>query len=189
MLRLFVAVEIPEAQRRALASVVSGLRPAIEGARFVGEGAWHVTLKFLGPTEEDRLDAVREVIAGAVPAAGGGPVPVRLGGPGAFPSPRRARVVWVGLEDPTGRLGALAAALDEDFEQMGFPEEQRRWRPHLTVARLRVPGPVDLGSADLRSGPEGLGEGFTVNEAVLFRSHLQRQGAVYEGLARFPFGS
>ncbi|HEU5003486.1 MAG TPA: RNA 2',3'-cyclic phosphodiesterase [Actinomycetota bacterium] len=182
--RLFVAAEIPAAPRHALAGAVAGLRGSVPGARWVAEEAWHVTLCFLGATDPERVDAVAGVAREA--AAAGRPVALRLAGLGAFPNERRARVVWVGLEGAEP-LGAVAAALADGSARLGFPREDRPWRPHLTIARLRVPGPVDLGPG-LGIGVGLRTEEFGVTEIVLFRSHLNRSGAVYEGLGRFPLG-
>lgn len=180
MLRLFVAVEIPEAQRRAVAAAVVPLRAAVPSARWVAEGAWHVTLCFLGATPPEQVEPVAGV-ARAV-AAAGSPVPLHLAGLGAFPSERRARVLWVGLVGAEP-LGAVAAALAEGYAALGLPREERPWRPHLTLARLREAAPVDLGAgAGLRT------DEFVASEIVLFRSHLRPAGAVYEALGRFRLG-
>lgn len=182
-LRLFVADELPDAQRQAVSELVAPLRGSLAGlARFGAEAGWHVTLKFLGRVAESRLGEVCAIAAAA--AAGGAPAAVSLAGLGAFPSPRRARVVWVGLDDPSGAIAALAASLEAGFRAAGFPAEERPWRPHLTVARLPQPRAVPLPPP-----PGGLPGEFTVAEAVLFQSHLRPRGAVYEVLDRYPLGS
>ena len=180
MLRLFVAVEIPDTQRRAVAAAVDPLRAAMPTARWVAEGAWHVTLCFLGATAPEQVEAVAGVARAA--AAAGNPVRLHLAGLGAFPSERRARVLWAGLVGAEP-LGAVAAALAGGYAALGFPREERPWRPHLTLARLQEPAPVDLGAGvGLRT------DEFVVSEIVLFRSHLRPSGAVYEALGRFPLG-
>jgi len=183
MLRLFVAAEIPETQRAAVAAAAGSLRASLgdtlPGARWTGEGGWHVTLKFVGSVAEERLETVSAAVA-AVAAGSAGPAEVRLTGLGAFPTARRARVLWVGLEEPDGVLAAAASALEERFRAEGFPAEARPWRPHLTLARLRLPAPVELPAGGIGAEP------FTVGELVLFRSHLHPSGAVYEALGRFP---
>ena len=185
MLRLFVAIEIPGAQRQAIARAVEPLRAALPTARWVAEEGWHVTLKFLGHVPEERLAVVEAVLAASAapvsPDGGSAPAHVSLMGLGAFPNERRARVVWVGLDEPGGVLAALAAGLEQRFAEEGFRTEARPWRPHLTVARLRVPGPVSLSLAG-----EVVADPFEVGEMVLFRSHLHHQGAAYEALRRFP---
>jgi 2'-5' RNA ligase len=180
MLRLFVAVEVPEAQKdsvqQAIASVV------VPGARWTSRESWHVTLKFLGATAEERLAEVTGVVEQA--ASTSQPARTRLQGLGAFPTFRRARVLWVGLDDPAGVLAALARTLEAGFAQHGFPAEGRPWTPHLTVARLKVPAAVALEPGEIHLDEQP----FEVEQVVLFRSHLKASGAVYEPLARVPLG-
>lgn len=183
MLRLFVAIEVPPGHKDAIAGVVEAIRPLAPTARWTSRESWHVTLKFLGATAEDSLDEVSEVVAAAT-AGAASPATAALGGLGAFPSFRRARVLWVGLDEPAGVLAGLAGALEKALSPLGFPEEGRPWSPHLTVARLKVPAPVPVepGAVAIDARP------FEVADAVLFRSHLGRAGAVYEALARFRLG-
>lgn len=182
MLRLFVAAEIPDAQRAAVASAVAPLRGSVAGARWTAQAGWHVTLKFLGAVAEERLESVSAVcasVAGACP----GPAEARLTSLGAFPSARLARVVWVGLDEPAGVLAGAAAALEQRFRAEGFTAEDRPWRPHLTLARLKLPGPVELPTAQVGADP------FAISELVLFRSQLRPTGADYQALGRFPLGA
>lgn len=184
-MRLFLAIEIPERHRLSVERAVQPLRLRIRGARWVPRESWHVTLKFLGEVPEGRLEEVRAIAASV--CRGSRPTVSRLTELGVFPSLRRARVLWVGLEDPGGILASAAAALEEAYGRAGFRQESRAWHPHLTVARLRVPGPVgpSLEEADVASLDPSPVE---VGEVVLFRSHLSPRGATYEALERFPLG-
>ena len=180
MLRLFVAFEVPEAQKDSVQKAIASL--AVPGARWTSRESWHVTLKFLGATPEERLAEVIGVVEQAASASE--PAQTSLLGLGAFPGFRRARVLWVGLDDPGGVLAALARTLEEGFAEHGFPAEGRPWTPHLTVARLKVPAAVALepGQTHLDEQP------FEVGQVILFRSHLKAGGAVYEPLAGFRLG-
>ena len=180
MLRLFVAFEVPEAQKDSVQKAIASV--TVPGARWTSRESWHVTLKFLGATAEERLAEVTGVVEHA--ASTSQPARTSLRGLGAFPGSRRARVLWVGLDDPGGVLAALAHTLEEGFARHGFPAEGRPWTPHLTVARLKVPAAVALepGQIHLDEQP------FEVGQVVLFRSHLKAGGAVYEPLARFRLG-
>lgn len=185
-LRLFVAVGLPDDALDAVAAAIGSVRDRIPQARWVPRTAWHVTLAFLGPTPGDLLGAVTSALsmtAGDTAAARANGMQARLAGLGAFPSAARARVIWVGLDDPGGRLATLAGALGHALAAIGMPQESRPWRPHLTVARLRVPeavGPALAAAAPIDTAA------FRVSEIVLFQSHLRPHGASYEALARFP---
>lgn len=178
-LRLFVAVDVPLEHREWIASETSEWRAASPGARWTEVRNQHLTLKFLGWTEADALDDIQQACESV--ARGRRAASVRLASPGAFPTPRRARVLWIGVEDPAGLLTSLAADLDRAFEPLGFAAEKRSYTAHLTLARLKVPGRVGLPDLDASR----LGE-FTVDRLVLWRSHLGRGGAEYERVGEWP---
>jgi 2'-5' RNA ligase len=180
-LRLFLAVDVPKEVRHALASAVAPLREAVPGARWAPPENWHVTLKFLGSVYPRLSGWVRE--RAAVATRESAPFVTALGGLGAFPSARRARVLWVGLDDPEGRLTALAGSLDRLLERE-FPPEQRPFAAHLTVARMREQ--VALEASVLQTLVPS--EPFEIRELILYRSHLGRPHARYEPIARFPLG-
>jgi len=180
-LRLFVAIDVPHAVRDELADELASVRPSVKGARWVPPENWHVTLAFLGRTWPRLVTWVQERLGACTEAAA--PVATRLDGVGAFPSWRRARVVWTGLEDPDDALAAIAGSV-RDALAREFPPEARAFTPHLTLARLRPPAPVEPGAlAGVRPS-----RAFAIEELVLYRSHLRRPAPVYEPLARFPLG-
>jgi 2'-5' RNA ligase len=182
-IRLFVAAPIPDEHLERIAEQVAPLRSELTGARWTKPESQHVTLKFLGPTPSDRFDEVVETVGSAAKAHG--PGSVTLGSVGSFPSERRTRVLWIGLEDPDGLLPAIAADLDRGFEPLGFPAEQRAFTPHLTLARFRTPVRLDqLPQVEVADLPP-----IEVDHLRLYRSHLSPKGASYELLERFPLGS
>jgi RNA 2',3'-cyclic 3'-phosphodiesterase len=137
-----------------------------------------VTLKFLGRTVPSLETWVRQQV-GTV-AAGHGPVGSRLTGLGSFPSATRARVLWMGIEDPEEAFARIAGALDVALEA-SFAPETRAFSPHLTVARSDPPLRLDGGSTRTPVEPVG----FRVEKIVLFRSHLRRPAPRYEPIATF----
>jgi 2'-5' RNA ligase len=184
--RLFVAVGIPERQKRSVEKAVQALRLAIgDAGRWVPRENWHATVKFLGEVPDARLSEVRALTGRA--AAASTPATTALTGVGAFPSLGRARVLWVGLSDDGGRLAALASALEEGLGHAGFRRESRPLHPHLTLARLRVQ--VAVGRVLEEAGPFGFDrEPFAVGSVALYRSRPGRTGSVYEVVGEFPLG-
>src|SRR5438128_4479731 len=135
-LRLFIAVDVPDAVALGLADRISPFRGRIPLARWTNRSSWHVTLKFLGATWPRLLD---DVHAATTEAAGrSASFETRLTEVGAFPSARRARVIWGGLDDPEGRFRAMVKELD-DLLREHFDPEKRAFTPHLTLARLNPP--------------------------------------------------
>ena len=179
-LRLFVAIDFPPAVKDAASEAAAGLRARLPDARWVPRDSLHVTTKFLGWVGDDRFESIAAAAAEA--ADGVVPFDARLAEVGAFPSARRARVVWVGIADPAGGFAAVASSCEETYARLGFAPERRGFVPHLTVARLRVPSPVTFD--DVRPEPVA----FTIDRLTLFRSHLGRPAPRYEELAVYPFG-
>lgn len=179
-LRLFVAVEVPEPVRDLVAGAIAPWRELYPRAKWVPQQNQHVTMKFLGAAWPRLVEWIEEAV-GEV-ARGAEPFESRVRGLGAFPSARLARVLWTGLEDPGGRLAAIAAGLDGALSRE-FEPEKRPFAAHLTVARFDPPVALDgLEAAELQSDP------FPVDRLILFRSHLQRPAPRYEPLGEFPLG-
>jgi 2'-5' RNA ligase len=177
-LRLFVAVELPEDVRALVEHGVAPVRERYPEGRWVPVANQHVTVKFLGTTWPRLLRPVTRAVEEV--AVRHDPVSTRVATLGAFPSPRRARVLWVGLEDPQERLRRIAADLDDALAR-DFPPEKRAFTPHLTVARFDPPVALEqeIGALGVESRP------FVIDALTLFRSHLRRPSPVYEPLARF----
>jgi RNA 2',3'-cyclic 3'-phosphodiesterase len=171
-IRLFIAASIPEKQLMALDEGVRPLRRLIDDARWPSLENQHITLKFLGWTDVSAVDEVVEAMKTA--ASRHGSAEVALRGVGAFPNTRRARVIWAGIDDASGLLTSIANHLDELSEPLGFEREARAYTPHLTLARIKRPRPVDLGAIDVQTDP------WQVSAIHLFRSHLSPRGARYE---------
>ena len=179
--RAFVAVRPPEAVLDAVEERVGQpLAASPLALRPERRSQWHFTLVFLGAVA--RLEPVQDAVREA--AAAQAPFSLRLGGTGAFPNERRARVVWLGVQEGAGGLGALNAALCKGFEPLGYAREERPYHPHLTVARVKVPGPA--GPLLEAIGPAPVGPAWSVNELVLFESRTGQSGATYSVLGRFP---
>jgi 2'-5' RNA ligase len=137
--RLFVAVPLPDDAAAAVRSVVDEVRaePLPAGARdvrWVRLDGLHFTLRFLGPTPEDRIEPTAAAVR-AVAAAAAGPFDLELGGAGTFPPQGRPRALWIGIAEGAERLGRLASELDAALVAVGWPSEPRPFRPHLTLAR------------------------------------------------------
>ena len=180
-LRLFVAIDLPEDVRALVEDGVAPLRERLPRARWVPTRNQHVTLKFLGTTWPRLVDTVIQRV-GEV-AVTHVPFETRVAELGAFPSARRARVLWIGLEDPAGRLAAIATDLGQKLAK-DFEPEKRAFTPHLTVARFDPPVRLedDLHEFGVESRP------FGVEWLVVYRSQLQRPAPVYEPIATFPLG-
>lgn len=173
-MRLFVGVALPGGVKDSLARFIEDARGVVPDAKWVPRDNLHVTVAFLGEVDDARVPRILDALA--VSAADlKGPIETAVRGSGAFPSPRRARVLWAGLDDPEQRLAGLADAVSTTLEPLGFPKETRAWSAHVTVARFRAPRDA---SSMLAAAPEPVG--FVVPSVTLFRSRLARPAPRYE---------
>jgi 2'-5' RNA ligase len=180
--RTFIALELSERLKEGILTLRASLRGRGVRASWVRPGAMHLTLKFLGDVQERELDGV----FGAVRRAAEGVPPFRFEttGLGAFPSPRRPRVIWLGVE-PRDELYDLAEAVEVELSDLGFPRERRPFRPHITIGRIRDPrGSGDISGALADLG--GLREVVEVREVRVMKSTLLPSGAVHEVLEAAP---
>ena len=173
-----MALALPAAVKDELARAIASLEQHVAGARWVPKENLHLTLAFLGRVDDERVGEISSAIAAAVERHVD--FTVRVGELGAFPSVRRARVVWAGLDDPTTGIAGLAESVGEALEPLGFPREKRAFAAHVTLARLKTPHPVALNE---RLEPIS----FPVERISLFESRLGRPHAVYSEVTTFPF--
>ena len=177
--RLFVSLDVPRNATAVIHAAIAPWREVFPVARWVAPSSWHVTVRFLGPVRAEQLARIGVAVGEA--AATKAPFGTRLRELGAFPSPCRARVVWVGLDDGEGRMAALALALDAALSAELRPET-RAFRPHLTVARCDPP--LSLPGSFLSTSLEPVG--FEVDRVVLFESVPSGPSPRYEALEVFP---
>ena len=187
-LRLFVAVELPEHVRGALAQAMAALRVDLHGPyRWLALGSIHLTLKFLGEVAPSRVGVLSRTLEDAVTPLV--PFELRLEGAGAFPNERKPRVLWAGLGGSVEALVALRSAVETSMVGANQAPERQAFHPHLTLARVRsrlAPGDAERLTDRLRRVSFGDGTAFRVADVALMRSELRSTGAVYTRLACAP---
>jgi 2'-5' RNA ligase len=180
--RLFVSVDLD-----GLADDVAAVQERFEGAsglNFVDPEGAHVTLKFLGDTDTERVDDLTDELAAAVEDAGVGPFECEFGGLGVFPSLDYISVVWVGTRSGGEELTRLHEAVEERTTAMGFDVEDHEFTPHVTIARMDHAGGKDLVQERVREDDPGVGR-LAVEEIQLKESVLGPDGPTYDTVERF----
>ena len=186
-IRAFIAIELPEAVKTALASAQSRLRAERHSyVKWVDPGGVHLTLKFLGNIDAEKVSPITAAIARA--AQGVAPFRLELGETGAFPNQRRPRVIWVAVTGDVERLASLQRGIDQLLIPLGFVPESRPFSPHLTLGRLKERASTaerqKIGESIATVKPEAVP--FQANEISLMRSTLTPSGAIYSRISSVP---
>jgi len=188
LMRTFIAVAIPDDVRAKAGQVIRELSLVTDRIRWVEPRQAHITLKFLGDIKESDVHVVCSRMSAV--AARFESFIVDCAGVGAFPELARAKTLWLGIDDPQEGFLHLNQAVEHELQPLGFPREQRMYRPHLTLGRVRSSSPrllADLAARLLEFADFAAGR-ITVDQLTLFASELTAQGPHYFALGRARFG-
>ncbi len=182
-MRLFIAIEIPDAIKTELSKLQTELRRAGADVSWTKPENIHLTLRFLGEVGEWQLDDLKRLCAEI--AAEFQPFSLRLKDTGYFPNFRQPRVLWVGLAGETGIAAELQERLEEGLITIGFDQQDKPFKAHLTIGRVKSGKNVKqlVAASDMYPLPE---LSFEVGEIVLMKSDLHPAGARYTALIRCP---
>jgi RNA 2',3'-cyclic 3'-phosphodiesterase len=176
-MRTFIAIEIPAEIKKEMAEVQGRLKgPGVDAGWTRPEGI-HLTLKFLGEIDEQRIPDIMNALTRA--ANGMGRLHLEIVGTGAFPNPKNARVVWIGVAGDIEKLATLQSSIEEAMAGLGMEREERRFTPHLTLGRIKYIRSRDAWVNALDALKDIRLAGFDVNAVSLMKSELKRSGAVY----------
>ena len=190
--RLFVAVPLPAAAIDRVGELIGDLRRHDWPVRWSDPETAHITLQFIGEVPRERAELLRLALPRSV--AGQQVFNLRTADPGVFPNLRRPRVLWLGLHGPTHRLETLHGVVAETLRELDFPPDPKAFHPHVTLGRVR-----DARNTPTRHLPEAIRRVFEeeaansreairipVDEVVLMRSILDRDGARHQPVVRCP---
>jgi 2'-5' RNA ligase len=187
MIRSFIAIDLPEETRKALAAVQEQLKQSRARVRWVRTNSIHLTLKFLGNIHPAQVEDIALAVAEEI--RDHPPITLRAAGLGAFPSRRKPRVIWIGMEGEVQRLTRIQARVENALEPLGFVREKRPFQPHLTIGRVkdrsRLQALIDA-MATLDMEPFN---SFDADEIILYKSDLRPTGAIYTKLHRMPLAA
>jgi 2'-5' RNA ligase len=178
-MRLFIASPLPVEIEEMLGKVIFDLKQKRGKVKWVAPKNIHLTLKFLGEVSEEKIEPIKGAIQTV--ASRHRQVESVIDKVGAFPDFRRPRVVWAGISGNIELLQNLAAEIESEMEKLGFEEEKREFRSHLTLGRVKDSSSVgELAEAIkvYEIGPESV----TFESLVLFKSTLTPQGPIYDRL-------
>lgn len=181
-MRLFAAIELPEASRTALHDLILKLRSPTGGVSWVKPENMHLTLRFYGDVSEGQLPALKHCLTESLATHEAPTLHVR--GVGAFPSFRKPSIVWAGIETLSGDLSGLQRVTERAAHKIGLAPERHPFHPHVTLARLRKTATTSVYASLLRpyQDPEcspDFGPAFRAGKITLFSSLLTPRGPVY----------
>lgn len=179
MKRIFVAIDISEEARFITKNYLDNLRNSFTDLRVGWEKAekLHITLKFLGDIEEKQLIKLNEAIK--IIAQKINKFSISINKTGVFPNAKKARVLWLGLKDESDNLMIMHQLLETELISLGFAKEEKKFTPHLTIARIREPNKAEkLVEKHLSNNFEPIK--FQVSEIVIYESILAPTGSTYQ---------
>jgi len=182
-MRLFVSIDLPE----TLAAEIERVQAPLDrdGLNLTDPTQAHVTLKFLGEVDADRLPEVRAAVERGVAVADVDPFEARYGGYGVFPSLDYVSVVWLGVETGGAEMTALHEGVEAELTGVGFDPEDHSFTPHVTLARMEHAGSKDAVKRLVRERDPTVGTD-RVTEVALTESDLGPGGPDYSTVASFP---
>lgn len=184
--RIFTAIDISDEAREKISDYIESLRRQFPDLR-VG---WdkpeklHLTLKFFGDVDEIGLENIEKAVENTVLQMSDFDLLLHL--TGVFPNVRNAKILWIGLEDKTNLLKSANTILENECAKFGFTKEKRKFKPHLTVARLREPHKSKKLAETHLKNEFPLIE-FTAKSIVIYESTLLPSGSIYKRFKSFNF--
>ncbi|MDW7739473.1 MAG: RNA 2',3'-cyclic phosphodiesterase [Bacillota bacterium] len=186
VLRLFIAVDLSDKQKHEVLNMQHRASEYLEGIKWVKPEGMHLTLKFIGETEEHKITEIKSAMDKAF--MNYEPIETVFGGCGVFPNLSRARIFWVDVSRGKEALNRLASSIDSELILYGFEPEKRDYRPHLTIGRARYPLPDKLVKIFLEQEEYFESPPNNICEVILYQSRLTKHGAVYNRLYSSQLG-
>lgn len=180
IIRTFIAVTVPADVQRQIADLQSKLKTAGGKVSWPKPENIHLTLKFLGDTDERRLDEIASGLTGA--AASVRPFMLQICGVGAFPNLKYPRVIWVGAASEGNQLSLLVHNIEERMSAVGFPKERRPFSAHLTLGRVKDVHGIQPTIEKMQQYEKFDGGSFEVDIIHLIKSELHPAGSIYTSL-------
>lgn len=185
MLRLFIALPLPPELERRLGEIIDAFKPRSKAVKWSKPGNIHLTLKFLGDTDEKLVPEIGRALDHI--AARTGEIKAVIDDLGGFPNLKRPRVIWAGSSLGIEPAGKVARDVDLSLRQLGFDKEKRPFKAHLTLGRVRQGKSID-DLASLLSSYKLEPITVALDKLTLFKSTLTPTGPIYEILHETPLG-
>ena len=185
-IRTFIAIELNEEIHGELSSLQSDLKKSEADVKWVAPESIHLTLKFLGNIDEEKIKKTQNILSDIVKNFK--PFFLSLKDIGAFPKLNYPRVIWVGVDEGKPKVSKLAKELEDRLEKIGISKEEKEFHPHITLGRVKSPKNRENLKNIIETTKFEPKSKIDVNRLILFKSQLTPQGPIYTPLfvAKIP---
>ena len=180
LIRTFIAVTLSEEIKKEIKKAQDEMKQLVDGVRWVMPERLHITLKFLGDIQKEQISDISSAISKC--CTGKQPFNLSIKGLGVFPNINKARIIWAGIDEGFEPLSQLACLMDEEFSKMGFENEQKPFKAHITLGRVKDFAKLDKFASGIKAYNEFVFGSETVKSITVMQSELHREGPVYTPL-------
>lgn len=185
MIRTFIAIELDEPARQKIAELISRLKTSQSDVKWITENQMHLTLKFLGNVDENKIPEISEALKSIADKFSS--FDIHLSGIGVFPNLNRPRVIWLGIDKGADEVKKLNNLIETYLEKLEFAREKREFKPHLTLGRVRSFKNIYTLTKLMKEMNFDSGKDIEIKEVILFQSTLAPKGAIYNYLYKAQF--
>lgn len=182
-MRLFIAIDLEDEIKKKIKNLTVDLKRSMQGVKWVRDEGIHVTLKFLGEVQEGKVKEITKALEQV--SSQYDALDIDICHLGRFPERGDPRVIWVGVLEKTGALRELAFGIEKELEKIGFERENRAFKPHVTLGRVRRGRKSERKSSPVLENKEISFGSFQAKHIFLIKSILRPEGAQYEKIGTF----
>lgn len=185
MIRTFISIDLPENIKRNISDLQNRLKVLGGRVGWVRPEAIHLTLKFLGDIDEKKIPEIEAATRKAGKEFN--PFHIQILGLGVFPNFKKPRIIWLGVNEGGDNLIRLQSKIEDEIEKIGYPREERNFKPHLTIGRVKETHGLKQLIDTIDAEREIDLDGFDATEVLIMKSELRPDGAIYTRLCEIAF--
>ena len=176
LIRTFIAIDTPETVTKVALALQSSVKVNPKAVRWVRKENIHITLRYIGPTAPGEVEKINRLLSEIV--GENSDLSLNVSGTGCFPKRERPRILWLGVDGDEAELKLLVEMINSEMVQLGYPQEERNYSPHISIGRIRYPQKVMPDVTDFLSA-EYEPISWNIPKIIFYQSELLRSGAIY----------
>ena len=176
LIRTFIALDIPETVAKVALSLQSSVKVNPKAVRWERKENIHITLRYIGPTAPREVEKINRLLSEIV--GQNSDLSLNISGTGCFPKKERPRILWLGVDGDVVELKLLVEMINSEMDQLGYPQEERNYSPHISIGRIRYPQMITPDVTDFLSA-EYEPIFWNIPKINYYQSELLPSGAIY----------